>query len=99
MQLSAFLEAGYLKATWLFAFTSFIDGMLATIVQEADELITVQAFVVWTISVAVPVTRPCHEPRETLPTVTAQWAWRLSRTRWVDRLGRNAGFDLSHYRL
>lgn len=45
------------------------------------------------------VTRPSYEPREALPTVTAQWARRFSRTRWVDRLECDLGFNLSHYRL
>lgn len=99
VQLPAFLEAGYLEAAGLFTFAFFVDAVLAAIIQEANEPITIQALMVWTIGVAVPVTRPSYEPREALPTVTAQWARRFSRTRWVDRLECNLGFDLSHYRL
>ena len=97
VQLPALVEAGYLEATWFFAFAFFVDGMLAAIVQEADKFIAIQALMVRTTGVAVSVTRPGHEPRQALPTVTAQRARRLSWSRWVDRLNRDSGFDLSHY--
>jgi hypothetical protein len=97
VQLSTFLGAGDLEAAWLFTFAFSVDSVLAAIVQEADELITVQTLMIRTIGVAVPVTRPGHEPCEALPTDTAQWTRRLSRARWINRVESDFGFDLSHY--
>jgi hypothetical protein len=41
VQLRTFLGAGYLEAAWLLTFAFSVDSVLAAIVQEADELITV----------------------------------------------------------